>query len=110
MTGRGNSSFQAVSCKAPVVQLQRIERACVIKKLVDTMAFLILGLAGLAVMYGLFAFMVVAWVWLDDRALLWHAGVGLVMVSWSAHHVLKVLREPEGDASVESEFVRRPPL
>ena len=38
-----------------------------IKKLVDAIAFLILGLAGLAIMYGFFAFMVVAWSWLDER-------------------------------------------
>lgn len=73
-----------------------------IKKLVDAIAFLILGLAGLAVMYGLFAFMVVAWGWLDQRALLWHAGVGLVVVSWASHHVLRVLREPDGEESLES--------
>lgn len=67
------------------------------------MAFLILGLAGLVVMYGLFAFMVVAWSWLDERALLWQSGLGLVVVSWAAHHVLRVLREPESDESFESE-------
>lgn len=72
------------------------------KQLVDAMAFLILGLAGLAVMYGVFAFMVVAWSWLDERMLLWHAGLGIVVVSWAAHHVLKVLREPEGEESCES--------
>lgn len=53
-------------------------------------------------MYGFFAFMVVAWGWLDERALLWHAGAGLVVVSWATHHVLKVLRAPENDESFES--------
>jgi len=74
----------------------------VIKKLVDAIAFLILGLTGLVIMYGLFAFLVVAWSWLDERALLWHAGVGLVVVSWASHHVLSVLREPDGEEPLES--------
>ncbi|MGC3975904.1 MAG: hypothetical protein QM771_16205 [Nitrospira sp.] len=74
-----------------------------IKRIVDAIAFLILGLAGLAVMYGFFAFMVVAWSRLDQRALLWHAGLGIVVVSWAAHHVLRVLRESEGEESFESE-------
>lgn len=85
----------------PSYNCSACERAFVIKKVADTMAFLILGLAGLAVMYGLFAFMVVAWVWLDERALLWHAGVGLVVVSWSAHHVLRLLRDPECEESLQ---------
>ena len=73
-----------------------------IKQFVDAIAFLILGLAALAVMYGIFAFMVVAWSWLDERALLWHAGFGIVVVSWAAYHVLRVLQEPEGEESCES--------
>ena len=72
-----------------------------IKKLVDAIAFLILGLAGLAIMYGFFAFMVMAWSWLDERALLWHAGLGIVVVSWAIHHALGVLREPEDHESFE---------
>ena len=73
-----------------------------IKKLVDAIAFLILGLAGLAVMYGFFAFMVVSWSWLDERALLWHAGFGIVVVSCATHHVLRVLWEPEIEESFKS--------
>ena len=72
-----------------------------IKKLVDAIAFLILGLAGLAIMYGFFAFMVMAWSWLAERALLWHAGLGIVVVSWAIHHALGVLREPEDQESFE---------
>lgn len=71
-----------------------------ITRLVDAIAFLILGLAGIAAMYGLFAFMVVAWVWVDEHALLWHAGVGMVVVSWAAHHVHRVLREPDPEESL----------
>lgn len=74
-----------------------------VRKLIDSIAFLILGLVGLGVMYGLFAFMVVAWGWLDQRALLWHAGFLLVVVIWASHRVLRVLQEPETEDSVESE-------
>ena len=73
-----------------------------IKKFIDVIAFLIVGLAGLAAMYGLFAFMVVAWSWLDERALLRQAGLGLVGVCWAAYHVFRVLREPEAEDSSES--------
>lgn len=73
-----------------------------IKRLVDVMAFLILGLAGLVVMYGLFAFLVVAWIWLDERELLRQAGLGLVVVCWAAYHVFRVLCEPEVEDSSES--------
>ncbi|ULA59815.1 MAG: hypothetical protein LZF60_160145 [Nitrospira sp.] len=66
-----------------------------IKQLVDAIAFLILGLAGLAVMYGLFAFMVVAWSWLDERALLWQAGGVGLLVGWATHRVLLFSREPQ---------------
>ncbi len=73
-----------------------------IKKFIDAIAFLILGLAGLVVMYGFFAFLVVAWIWLDDRALLRQAGLGLVVVCWAAYHVFRMLREPEAEDSSES--------
>lgn len=73
-----------------------------IKKLVDVTAFIILGLAGVVVMYGLFAFMVVAWSWLDERALVWQAGLVVLTVMWAAHRVLMFLREPEDEDSAES--------
>lgn len=73
-----------------------------IKKFIDVIAFLIVGLAGLAAMYGLFAFMVVAWSWLDERALLRQAGLGLVVVCWAAHRAFIVWREAQVEDSSES--------
>ena len=73
-----------------------------IKKIADVTAFIILGLAGVVVIYGLFAFILVAWTWLDERALAWQAGVVLLAVMWAAHRVLMFLRESEAEDSSES--------
>ncbi len=68
-----------------------------VQTVIDVIAFLILGVAGVAVMYGLFAFMVLAWGWLDARALLWQAGGVVLLVAWAAHRVLQFSREPQSD-------------
>lgn len=70
-------------------------------KLLDAFALPVLGLTGLIVICGLFAFMVVAWGWQEERALLWHAGAGRVVLSWTAYRVLKVLHEPDGEEALE---------
>ena len=73
-----------------------------IKKIADVTAFIILGLAGVVIICGFFAFMLVAWTWLDERALAWQAGLVLLAVIWAAHRVLMFLREPEFEDSSES--------
>lgn len=66
-----------------------------IQTIINVIAFLILGLAGVVVMYGLFAFMVVAWSWLDEQALLWQAGGVVLLVGWATHRVLLFSRESQ---------------
>ena len=68
-----------------------------IKRFVDVMAFLVLGLAGVVVMYGLFAFMVVGWSWLEERGLLGQAGLVVLLVGWASHRVLLFWRESQSE-------------
>lgn len=51
----------------------------------------------MVVMYGLFAFMVVAWSWLDERALLLQAGGVGLLVGWATHRVFLFWRESQSE-------------
>lgn len=68
-----------------------------IQNIVNVIAFLIVGLACVVVMYGLFAFMVVAWSWLDERALLRQAGGVVLLVGWATHRVFLFWRESQSE-------------
>ena len=68
-----------------------------IQNIINVIAFLILGLAGVVVMYGLFVFMVVGWSWLDERALLSQAGGVVLLVGWATHRVPLFSKESQSE-------------